>query len=116
MIWPLVSGRALAIVTDERDRLRAQVDRLLDHLTRMDRVEHGLHELAQQPAKPREPMPEELRALIDAFGSHQNRQQLKDAAFRLHAKGQSWESITAKIEAHIRSQDPERSSAQSAEA
>lgn len=106
MTWPLVSRRAFVVVSDERDRLRAQVDRLLDHVTRMDRVEHGLHELPQQASKAREPMPDSLRAEIEMVGTAANRKQLEDAAYKLHGRGFTWTSIEAKLRKHRESQDP----------
>ena len=93
MNWPLVSRSTLEAVTDERNRLREQVDRLLDHVTRMERVEAGVPELPPQPRKQIPPIPAELMAMIQEFDSPSYRLDLEKRAQRRYSKDGTWDNV-----------------------
>jgi len=97
MRWPWVSRLAYETVCAERDRLMAQNDTFVAHLTRMDRVDRGLSETARIPRAALVPMSPELRGYIDAFASPAIRKAMRDQAYRRHASGQSWETIFAAV-------------------
>jgi hypothetical protein len=84
-------------LVDERDRLRAQNDNLLEHLKRMDRVEHGVSELPVERKAPLEPMPQMLRDYIQSFASPSIQKEMRDQSFKRHARGEPWASILADV-------------------
>lgn len=101
MSWPWVGRAALDAVTGERDRLRAQVDSLLEHVTRMDRVANGLTETPRQPKEP-DPMPESLRRKIQRFGTSGTVQdQLSRARRAHHEQRKSWAEIESEFDASV---------------
>jgi iron-sulfur cluster repair protein YtfE (RIC family) len=94
MKWPWVSRLAYEILRDERDRLREQNDGLMEHLKRVDRVEHGMTELPREPKRVLEPMPQELVEFINEHASPHIRREMRNQAFkRYHSKGESWAQI-----------------------
>lgn len=92
MKWPLVSARAYALLLDERDRLREQNDRLTDHVTRMDRLEHGAGEIPPS-LKPLEPMPDEIVAMIRKFDTGTIRERLTSDAWKMRRREGSWDPV-----------------------
>jgi hypothetical protein len=79
-------------LTEELDRLADQNAQLIEHLKRMDRVEHGLGETPRQLKQP-EPMPRALVDHIRAYAGRSTQKMMRDQAYRRHARGESWESI-----------------------
>jgi len=73
--------------------LREQNERLVDSLTRMNRVERGMGEIPREPRPPMEPAPVELLEYWDSFGDPRTSKRLRDEAFRAHAKGKHWSVI-----------------------
>lgn len=71
MKWPWVSRLAYDLLVDERDRLRAQNDDLLQTLKGIRRVGAGLKETPRKPKEQvqREPIPREIRELYLGFSS-----------------------------------------------
>jgi hypothetical protein len=80
----------------ELKRLAAQNAELVEHVTRMDRVEHGLGETARKPRE-MQPMPGPLLDYIRGFASRSTQKQMRDEAFRRHARGEPWEIIVADV-------------------
>jgi hypothetical protein len=95
--WPWVSRLAWDLVVEELRRVREQNDRLVEHITRMDRVEHGLGE---HPVKVRtlEPMPKEVYEKIREYESSQVRAQVEREAQALHRQGVAWQEILERLE------------------
>ena len=85
MKWPLVSRRAYDFVVEQNDRL-------MQHVIRMDRVEHGLTEL-QPEKKKREPVPDGVMNLIGGFASPNTQTMMLNEAKKQHRDGWSWEKI-----------------------
>lgn len=96
MNWPWVSRLAYNVVREENDRLRTQNDGLIDHLTRMDRREHGLGE-TQPSAKPREPMSPEVLAEIKRWKRPGTRTMRLHDAQRLYAQGKDHNEVLAAL-------------------
>lgn len=88
-----IDRSAYDTVCDERDRLQAQNDKLLDHVSRMDRLEHGVGETAKQPRADLLPMPVELREHIEGWDNPSVRKNMRDTTLRRHAGGEPWGSI-----------------------
>jgi len=88
-----VAQERLEIVQNENQRLRDQNEKLIDHVTRMDRVEHGK---AEQPRVPRpaiEAMPKEIREHIKGFASSSVQAELRNELFNRHRQGTPWNEI-----------------------
>lgn len=98
MNWPWVSRLAYDEACNARDRALAQVDDLLKHVTRMDRLEHGVSELAPGDLPKPDPMPDDLTAYILAWETPDTRASLEEAAWRLHRKGYTWDQVRERIE------------------
>jgi len=97
MKWPLVSRRAYDLLMDERDRLREQVDKLLDHIKRTDRVEHGMGEVPRPQKPPLEPMPDILADYFAGFADRNIARDSRNAALRRHNRGEAWASIVVDL-------------------
>ena len=97
MRWLWVSRRAYDLAVEERDHLRGQVDKLLDHRARMDRVEHGVAETPRKPKAPSQEMPKSLVDYFDGLGNASMGKHLRKEAERMHSAGESWLSIQSKI-------------------
>lgn len=97
MRWP-VSRLAYDAVCSERDRLREQNDKLVDSLTRLARVEHGLKEKPLEPrVQPEDNVPDPIRNLIRNFSSERVRVDQLERAKRAHADGSTWQEIGEEI-------------------
>ena len=90
--WPWVSRRAFDLVVKQCDRLEAQNDSLLEHVKRMDRIEHGVGEL-QPEAKPKEPLSDEIIHEIRRWARVDTREELTRQALTLRAQGKTDEEI-----------------------
>ena len=108
MRWPWVSRLAYDTVRGESDRLREQNAQLLAHITRMDRVEHGLGETPRPERLALQPMPGELKAYIASFATPAIQKTMRDQAYRRHAKGQSWETIAQDVMREDSEEEAER--------
>jgi len=97
MKWPWIARSAYDVVLDERDRLRAQNDRLTDHLTRVQRREAGMTETPRAPRPALEPMPRELHDYIKGIAGGSLQKEIRDRCYRRHAKGEPWQSIVQEI-------------------
>lgn len=93
MNLPWVSRLAYDTACSERDRLRLQVDTLLVHVQKMDRVEHGLREVPHASRLPPVPMPQTVHDYIHGFANPSIRKVMLTQCYRRHAQGTSWETI-----------------------
>ncbi len=94
--WPWVSVRAFDLLVAENARLLAQNTQMLDHVTRMDRVEHGKGEIPRAPRAELEPMPKELLDFFNGLASPKTAKFHRDAAYRAHAtQHMPWTDIMA---------------------
>ena len=93
MKWPLVSRRAYDLLLAECDRSRSMVDDLLEHVTRMDRTEHGLLELPYTKPDPPEPLPEALQDYVDGWQDCTVRRQVVRSILLARQDGKSWDAI-----------------------
>jgi hypothetical protein len=93
MKWPWVSRGAFEAVCGERDRLIEQNGKLLDHVKRVDRAEHGLAEVPREPRKKIESMPDDLAEHLNAFADPSIRRAQRNEAYKRHLAGESWEAI-----------------------
>ena len=80
-------------VCDERDRLLAQNAELLNHVQRMDRVEHGVSEVERAPKPDPGRFPQELRDHIAGFATAQIRTTMIRTAIHRRQQGESWADI-----------------------
>ena len=100
MKWPWVSRLAYELVTDERDRLRAQVDGLLDQTARLARRSLNLPERppALHEAKPIE-VPGEVEEIIERFASEAVRDALRAQCIaRMRSdRTETWGRIRAEL-------------------
>lgn len=83
MNLPWVGRTAYDLLLDERDRMRVQVDRLTEHVLRMERVERGLTE---QPKEPRSQVvvPGRITKIAERFGSLHSQQSMIAGASRMY--------------------------------
>jgi len=88
-----VAKLAYDTALDERDRLREKNDELTGHLTRMDRIDRGLGENPKPPRAPIEPMPKDLLEYCNSYASRSLAKNMRDVAYRRHARGESWQDI-----------------------
>lgn len=86
-----------AAYADEIAHLRSQVDRLTDHLTRIQRREAGMTETPRAPRPALEPMPRELHEYIAGIANGSLQKEIRDRCYRRHAKGEPWASIVQEI-------------------
>lgn len=103
MTW-LVSGRAydergerIAELQEDKRELQAQVASLLDHIVRLERASQGLPENAPHTRKPLEPMPAEVKEMIDAWDNEDVRQDLSRRAHNL-ARRKGWDAAKELLE------------------
>lgn len=81
MNLPFVSRLAYALLLDERDRLRAQNDKLMEAVVALQRKNFGMREAPPTPTRAKDPewmteeFPPELRQIIDGYES----QAIKDS-------------------------------------
>lgn len=94
MNLPWVARSTLTAVTAERDWLRGELAKALDHNRRIDRVASGLTEVAKE-AKAPDPVPAKIRTLAGKFGSSATQQDQLSRATRAHAGGMSWDEVEA---------------------
>lgn len=93
-----MSRLAFDMVVEERDQLRARIERLDGLFSSVQRRAAGLPEQpkalprveAQAPAV----IPEEIQAMIDGFDSGIHRANVEDQVRRLYAAGAPWSEIT----------------------
>ena len=99
MKWFWVSRRAYDLAIEERDRLRVQVDGVIDTLTRIQRAQMGMSEVPRQ-RKERvvEPMPPEVYEYIERTANPSLRSEQKRVVWRRHGTGESWDSILEDIQ------------------
>lgn len=95
MRWPWVSRFAYDTLAAERDRLREDNAKLLDHVTRIDRREHGLPETVRPEREPMDAMPESLKLKIERFEDSRIQTTQTREAYRRRAKGVPWATIEA---------------------
>ncbi len=96
MTWPYVSRRAYDLVLHDKERLVAQVDKLIDDLTRQRRFESGMAETPRAERKPLEPMPFKFSQWFKAAWTNASIQRMqRSQAYRRYARGESWDDIEA---------------------
>jgi len=103
--WPWISRLAFDLVCAERDQLRRQVDSLLDHTKRMDRNEHGLHEIPHEQREKLDSPPPALKAYINGFAFKGFRRQQWKAAYKRRMQGESWNDIMEDIKKDQKGED-----------
>ena len=82
-------------VSDTNQQAMERFEKLIEHMMRMDRVEHGLGE-KERPDRPKlEPIPKKLLEYVNSFDNPTTRKQMRDEAYKRHAKGQPWYQIVA---------------------
>jgi len=98
--WPLVSRRAYDLAIEERDRLRSQVDRLLDDLVRLKRVEHRLPEAPRPKREQAPPPPPHVtipphvsRLFMGRTASRAAEDAIRLQVEEMHRRGAPWEEI-----------------------
>lgn len=91
------SERRLDDAWAENARLREQINKLLDTMTRVTRREVGLPEVAREPRPRMEKMPETLQAHFLAFNNREQGRYEMGAAYKANAQGTPWETIMAKV-------------------
>jgi hypothetical protein len=94
MKWPWIPRSAFDAVVAERDRLIAQNEKLIDHTTRMSRVEHGRSEEPRAARQTIQEMPRDLFAHFAAFENKSIGRLQRAEAYRRHAQGTSWLDIS----------------------
>lgn len=97
--WPWVSVRAYELLEREHARIVAQNAQLLDSLIRFQRHDAGLPEILRE-ARQRadiQPMPKDLREYIEGFRNPSLRKDMRDRAYRRHARGEGWDPIAASM-------------------
>jgi hypothetical protein len=93
MRWPFASAAHLDDARAEVEWLRAKVDLLTDQLVRLERVSAGLRETPPEPKRPMEPIPADVQALCDAWGSDHSRRAAESKARRLYAEHRNWSVV-----------------------
>lgn len=99
--WPWVSRLALDMVIDERDRLREQNSELSDQLIRMTRRSNNMSEVTPKVDKPkgRDPIPPEVREVIDVWDSPATRSLMEARARQIYAEYKSWTVVADRLRA-----------------
>lgn len=97
MTWPWVSSRAYGQVCSERDRQLEINATLLAELVSIARVRVGLREKRSKERPPTEPMPEEIRNIINRWESEPSRRQMRQQVAILRRSGKSWDQIEAAL-------------------
>lgn len=91
---PWVSREAFDAVVSERDRLRGQVDQLLDHRVRIERVKAGRPEVPTVVKPKGEPMDPDLLAWINDFDTAVMQDDIRERARMLKAEsGAPWHAV-----------------------
>ena len=75
--------------------------RHLDHRRRVERREVGLPEVPREPKKKREPIPDDIRKMIEPFESLQVRRGLEEECYELHDGGVPWSEIQRTLEQQL---------------
>lgn len=101
MNWPWVSRLAYELVVEERDRLRGQVDELLDHSARLSRRSLDMPEQPRGPNKRAERVviPEEIEEIIAGFDSEAVRVGIREQirVRRVADPDEPWHSIEREL-------------------
>jgi len=93
----MVDREAFEVLRAERDRLVEQVDKLIDHTRRIDRVQNGLTEEERQKRKEIGPMPKDMREYFKKFDRTTRDHQCAWAKKRVQA-GETWDEVWADIQ------------------
>ena len=100
MKWPLVSRLGYDMAIAERDRLleeakalHERISNLVDHTTRMDRIDRGIGETPREPREEIGHMPKALLEHCNSWANPKVRKELRDQAYRRRVKGESWPEI-----------------------
>jgi len=103
MRLPLVSRTAFDLLLDERDRLRAKNDELVDGLMRVDRVRHGMKEVPRdsRPADKLESIPDDIRAMYEGFQSAAHRSEISRQVRQMRSCGTPWPEIGRALEVQL---------------
>jgi len=94
----MVDREAFNLLVDERDRLVTQNADLLNHVRRIDRVEHGLTEEERKKREVLDDMPYEMKRYISKYRSPTREYQEK-LAWDRRKKGEPWADIWAEYQA-----------------
>lgn len=94
--FPLVSRLAYDEACRARDRAESQVDTLLDHVRRVERVERGMTEMPRQQ-KPAEVMPDDMIAYVQGWGSPETQSSVEDGLWKLYRRLRDWDKVRAAI-------------------
>lgn len=77
--------------------LKEELSKALEKRDRIDRVEAGMPENHREPPPKREPMPQELKEYINAFGHTGMKRQMRSSAYKRHADGEPWAKIVEDV-------------------
>lgn len=105
MNWPLVSRRAFDLALEERERLLAQADRLLDlvetqqdHVRRLERVNAGVSETVRLPRQQPNDMPKEVFEYLQGIGNPSIRREVRSNMYRkVWSGGTTWDEVVGEI-------------------
>ena len=97
MRWPWTSVARVDDALAQVAYLRAEVSKLTDTLTRLTRREMGMTEEPRPARPPLLPMPPVLKEHIESYADASLRKTMRDAAYRRHAQGASWDSIISDV-------------------
>lgn len=97
MRWPWVGVGRLDDAHAERDWLRAELSAAQDHIRRMQRRAEGLPEIPKKE-KPSEPMPDDIRAMCDAWSSPDMQRRERKKAETLYTITGSWDRVREKMQ------------------
>jgi len=92
--WPWTSRARLDDAVEQIAHLRAEVNRLTDALTRINRREVGLPEVPRQPRPDIGEMPSELAKFIAGFENRSVRANMRQEAYLRRRQGAEWAEIT----------------------
>lgn len=100
MRWPWVSRLAYELVLEERDRLRAQVDEILDLNARLSRRSLNLPEQPRPPRPAPVPVevPDDIEELLEGFGSEAVRAGVRAQLLaRMQDPRESWDRLRSEL-------------------
>jgi hypothetical protein len=100
----MVDREAFNLVIDERDRLRGQVDELMDHAKRIDRVEHGMTEEERKKRESLGKFPFELDLAFKGYRPEIRKLQT-EWAWNQRKSGRSWEEIVEEVQTNQKARE-----------
>lgn len=94
-----MSRLAYEAAVERLDKAEERIDSLLDHVRRMDRLEHGVKEDVIQP-KAFTPMPVDLRReFVECWDSQATQSDTEKRLWALYRRTESWEEVRRQVSA-----------------